>query len=203
MPTLLSINNKRIVAQLKRRKNMNIKEKEIVTLKRSLLMDTEEKLNKQVEMEGKSSAYYLSMASWAEMQGFSHSAKFLYDHAEEERGHMLKLFRYINEAGGHAIQPEITGIRQHFNSLREVFELILEHEIEVTKSINNIVDHCFNVKDFATFSFMQWYVTEQREEETVARRALEIFDIIGEEGVGLWTIDQEMGKLHATNDSEV
>jgi ferritin len=203
MPTLLSINNKRIVAQLKRRKNMNIKEKEIVTLKRSLLMDTEEKLNKQVEMEGKSSAYYLSMASWAEMQGFSHSAKFLYDHAEEERGHMLKLFRYINEAGGHAIQPEITGIRQHFNSLREVFELILEHEIEVTKSINNIVDHCFNVKDFATFSFMQWYVTEQREEETVARRALEIFDIIGEEGVGLWTIDQEMGKLHATNESEV
>lgn len=203
MPTLLSINNKRIVTQLKRRKNMNIKEKEIVTLKRSLLMDTEEKLNKQVEMEGKSSAYYLSMASWAEMQGFSHSAKFLYDHAEEERGHMLKLFRYINEAGGHAIQPEITGIRQHFNSLREVFELILEHEIEVTKSINNIVDHCFNVKDFATFSFMQWYVTEQREEETVARRALEIFDIIGEEGVGLWTIDQEMGKLHATNESEV
>jgi ferritin len=203
MANVLSINNKRIVAQLKRRKNMNIKEKEIVTLKRSLLMDTEEKLNKQVEMEGKSSAYYLSMASWAEMQGFSHSAKFLYDHAEEERGHMLKLFRYINEAGGHAIQPEITGIRQHFNSLREVFELILEHEIEVTKSINNIVDHCFNVKDFATFSFMQWYVTEQREEETVARRALEIFDIIGEEGVGLWTIDQEMGKLHATNESEV
>ena len=81
--------------------------------------------------------------------------------------------------------------------------MILEHEIEVTKSINNIVDHCFNVKDFATFSFMQWYVTEQREEETVARRALEIFDIIGEEGVGLWTIDQEMGKLHATNESEV
>lgn len=202
MPTLLLI-NKRIVIQLKRRKPMNIKEKEIVTLKRSLLMDTEEKLNKQVEMEGKSSAYYLSMASWTEMQGFSNSAKFLYDHAEEERGHMLKLFRYINEAGGHAIQPEITDIRQHFNSLREVFELILEHEIEVTKSINNIVDHCFNVKDFATFSFMQWYVTEQREEETVARRALEIFDIIGEEGVGLWTIDQEMGKLHATNDSEV
>jgi len=182
---------------------MKIKEKEIVTLKRSLLMDTEAKLNKQVEMEGKSSAYYLSMASWAEMQGFSNSARFLYDHAEEERGHMLKLFRYINEAGGHAIQPEVTNIRQHFNSLREVFELILEHEIEVTKSINIIVDHCFNVKDFATFSFMQWYVTEQREEETLARRALEIFDIIGEEGIGLWTIDQEMGKLHATKEPEV
>lgn len=182
---------------------MKTVDREIVTLKRSLLIDTEQKLNKQVEMEGKSSAYYLSMASWAEMQGFSNSAGFLYDHAEEERGHMLKLFRYINEAGGHAVQPEITNIRHNFNSLREVFELILEHEIEVTKSINLIVDHCFNVKDFATFSFMQWYVTEQREEETLARRALEIFEIIGEEGVGLWTIDQELGKLHATTDGSL
>ncbi len=176
---------------------MKTAEKEIVTLKRSLLVDTEKKLNKQVEMEGRSSAYYLSMASWCEMMGFTNSAKFLYDHADEERQHMLKLFKYINDAGGHAIQPEITGIRHNFNSLREIFELILEHEIEVTKSINTIVDHCFSVKDFATFSFMQWYVTEQREEETVARRALELFDIIGEEGIGLWTIDQELGKLHA------
>jgi ferritin len=177
---------------------MKSAEKEIVTLKRSLLVDTEKKLNKQIEMEGRSSAYYLSMASWCEMMGFSNSAKFLYDHADEERQHMLKLFKYINDAGGHAIQPEITGIRHNFNSLREIFELILEHEIEVTKSINTIVDHCFMVKDFATFSFMQWYVTEQREEETVARRALELFDIIGEEGIGLWTIDQELGKLHAS-----
>jgi ferritin len=181
---------------------MKNKEKEIVTLKRSLLFDTEEKLNKQVEMEGKSSAYYLSMASWADMKGFTHSAQFLYDHANEERQHMLKLFRYINDAGGHAIQPEITGVRHNFSTLREVFELILEHEIEVTKSINQIVDHCFAIKDFATFSFMQWYVTEQREEETLARRALELFDIIGEEGVGLWTIDQELGKLHAQVDAE-
>jgi ferritin len=111
--------------------------------------------------------------------------------------HMMKIFQYVNEAGGHAIQPEITGVRHHFNSLREVFELILEHEIKVTKSINSLVDHAFGVKDFATFSFMQWYVTEQREEETMSRRAVELFDIIGEEGIGLWTIDQELGKLHA------
>lgn len=182
---------------------MKVVDKEIVTLKRSLLIDTENKLNKQVEMEGKSSAYYLSMASWCDMKGYSHSANFLYDHAEEERGHMLKIFRYINEAGGHAIQPEIKDIQNSFNSLRDVFELILEHEVEVTKSINIIVDHCFSVKDFATFSFMQWYVTEQREEETLARRALELFDIIGEEGIGLWTIDQEMGKLHGKIETEI
>lgn len=175
---------------------MNIKDNEIVTLKRSFLMDTEQVLNKQVEMEGRSSAYYLSMASWCDMKGYSHSARYLYEHADEERQHMLKLIHYINGAGGHAIQPEITGIQHHFNSLREVFEMALEHEVQVTRSINHIVDHCFGVKDFASFSFMQWYVTEQREEETIARRALELFDIIGEGGIGLWTIDQELGKLH-------
>ncbi len=169
--------------------------KELVTKNRSLLKETEKLLNKQIEMEGSSSAHYLSMASWCEMKGYENSAEFLYNHSEEERMHMLKLIRYVNEAGGHALQPEINGIKHSFKSLREVFEQILEHEIAVTKSINTLVEHCFNQKDFATFSFLQWYVTEQREEETLARRALELFDIIGEEGIGLWTIDQEVAKL--------
>jgi ferritin len=168
---------------------------QIVTPKRSLTKETEALLNKQIEMEGRSSAAYLSMASWCETKGYETSSQFLYKHSEEERMHMLKLFHYINAAGGHAIQPEIGGIKHSFKSLREVFDDVLTHELEVTKSINNIVDHCFSIKDFATFNFLQWYVMEQREEETLARRAVELFDIIGEEGVGLWMIDQEIGKL--------
>jgi ferritin len=170
--------------------------KDLITAKRSLSEATEQKLNKQIIMEGKSSAYYLSMASWCETKGYINSSKFLYEHSSEERGHMLKLFSYINEAGGHALQPSISDIRHDFNSLREVFELILDHEIKVTKSIHEIVDHCFTSKDFTTFNFLQWFVTEQREEETISRRALEIFDIIGEEGMGLWHIDIELGNLH-------
>ena len=169
--------------------------KQIITKERSLTIETEDLLNQQIDMEGKSAAYYLSMASWCDMKGYSNSAQFLYLHSEEERQHMLKLFSYINNAGGHALQPETTGIKHQFKSLLEVFELILEHEIKVTRSINKLVDHCFNIKDFTTFQFLQWFVTEQREEETLARRALELFDIIGEEGVGLWTIDLEIGKL--------
>jgi len=171
--------------------------KQTVTSSRSLTQETENLLNKQIHMEGKSSAAYLSMASWCEMKGYATSSDFLYRHAEEERVHMLKIFRYINEAGGHAKQPEITGIKHEFNSLREVFDTILEHEIEVTRSINIIVEHCFNIKDFATFNFLQWFVAEQREEEILARRALELFNIIGQDGVGLWMIDQEIGKLEA------
>ncbi len=171
-------------------------ENQIITPKRSLTEKTEELLNEQIGMEGKSSAYYLSMASWCDTMGYVNASNFLYKHAEEERQHMLKIFAYINDAGGHALQPEVTGIKHRFESLREVFEAILGHEIEVTKSINKLVDHCFTIKDFTTFNFLQWYVTEQREEETLARRAVELFDIIGEQGIGLWTIDQEIGKLH-------
>ncbi len=167
-----------------------------INTKRSLSIETEKLLNKQIVMEGKSSAYYLSMASWCETEGYANASDFLYTHSDEERGHMLKLFRYVNEAGGHALQPEITNIKHTFGSLREVFEDVLKHEIKVTQSIHEIVDHCLSNKDYSTFGFLQWFVTEQREEETLARRALEIFDIIGEEGVGLWTIDQEIGKLH-------
>jgi len=168
-----------------------------VTTKRSITAETEKLLNNQIVMEGKSSAAYLSMASWCETQGFETSAAFLYKHSDEERMHMLKLFHYVNTAGGHALQPEISKLKHSFKSLREVFENVLEHELAVTKSINNLVDHCFKIKDFATFNFLQWYVTEQREEETIARRAVEVFNLIGEEGVGLWMIDQEIGKLEA------
>lgn len=169
--------------------------KEIITKNRSLLEETEKLLNDQIKLEGVSSAIYLSMASWAEIKGFENSSSFLYDHAEEEKMHMMKIFRYVNEAGGHALHPEITGVPTDFESLRAIFEQVLEHEIVVTKSIHNLVDHCFNIKDFTTFQFLQWYVTEQREEETLARRILELFDIIGEDGLGMWTLDQEIGKL--------
>lgn len=171
--------------------------KQTITPKRSITEETEKLLNTQIIMEGKSSAAYLSMASWCETQGFEISSGFLYKHSEEERMHMLKLFRYVNAAGGHALQPEISGIAHSFTSLKEVFESVLMHELEVTKSINSLVDHCFQIKDFATFNFLQWYVMEQREEETIARRAVELFELIGQEGVGLWMIDQEIGKLEA------
>ncbi len=170
-------------------------ERQQVTAKRSLTQETEDLLNKQIAMEASSSAAYLSMASWCEMTGYENSAQFLYMHSDEERGHMLKLFHYVNEAGGHSLQPEITGIKHNYNSLREVFETILEHEIAVTNSINEIVNHCYQIKDFTTMNFLNWFVEEQREEETIARRAVELFDLIGEDGVGLWTIDKAILSL--------
>jgi ferritin len=161
----------------------------------SLSQETEQLLNQQVGTEGKSSAHYLVMASWCDTQGYKDAAAFLYHHAEEERAHMLKLFRYINDAGGRAVHPEITEVQRDFESFRQVFELALAQETKVTRSIHRLVDHCLAVKDFSTFNFLQWFVAEQIEEEIVTRRAVELFDVIGEEGIGRYTIDKAIGAL--------
>ena len=168
---------------------------EVNKLKCALNKKSEQLLNQQVAMEENSSAGYLVMASWCDVKGYKHAAKFLYDQAEEERAHMLKLFHYINDVGGHALQSDITGIQHTFQSLREVFELTLAQEVKVSQAIHRLVDHCLTSKDFATFNFLQWFVAEQIEEETTARRILELFDIIGEAGVGLYMIDKEIGSL--------
>lgn len=164
-------------------------------LKCLLSPETEQLLNEQVGMEGKASASYLAMASWCDGQGYKHAADFLYQHAEEERQHMLKLFHYINDAGGQAVQPDIIDTQHTFTSFRQVFELALSHEVKVTQAIQLLVDHCLAIKDFSTFNFLQWFVAEQVEEELVARRAVELFDVIGEEGIGRYTIDKAIGAL--------
>ena len=157
---------------------------------------TEQLLNTQIAMEGDSSARYLAMASWCDTQGYKRAAAFLYRHAEEEREHMMKLFHYVNDVGGQAVHPDIVDVKHDFQSFRQVFELILAHETKVTQAVHELVDHCLAVKDFVTFNFLQWFVAEQVEEETLARRALELFDVIGEEGIGLYTIDRALGDLH-------
>ena len=162
----------------------------------------EQALNAQITLEGQSSHAYLAMAVWAETNGFDGTAAFLYTHAEEERQHMLKLMRFVNERGGTALVPALSVTQTTFNGLEQIFEMILEHETRVTASINDVVDTCLSLKDYTTHNFMQWYVSEQREEEMLSRRALELFDIIGEEGIGLWTIDQEIGKLEQAEPGE-
>lgn len=108
---------------------------------------------------------------------------------------MMKLFNYVNDRGGKAISPEITNIPADFESFRSVFEEMLEQEMYVTQQFNNIADKCIKLKDFVTFQFIQWFLEEQIEEEYVARRILDMFDVIGEEGTGRWEIDKHIPKV--------
>ena len=102
----------------------------------------EKALNEQIEKEASSSQFYLAMASWAEGQGLNGTAKFLYAHSDEERFHMLKLVKFVNERGGAAVIPGLSNPPTDFESLTRVFELLLEHELKVTESINDVVDVC-------------------------------------------------------------
>lgn len=152
-------------------------------------------LNEQISKESFASSYYLSMASWCDKSGLPGSKQFLYDHAERERAHMMKLFHYINDAGGHAMKHELKDPPFEFKSLADIFERVLKNEQAVTESINSLVDLCLKEKDHSTFNFLQWYVAEQHEEETLFKSVLDKIKIIGLDGRGIYWIDKEIGKL--------
>jgi ferritin len=152
----------------------------------------EQALNKQIELEASSSQFYLSMASWAEAQGLNGTSIFLYKHSDEERMHMLKLVHFLNERGGTAVIPALIKPPTTFESMTQVFESLLEHELNVTESINNIVGLCLDEKDFTTHNFMQWYVAEQLEEEALARTILDKLNMIGDDKGGLYLFDRDL-----------
>jgi ferritin len=169
--------------------------KDLLRLRTSLSEEIENLLNEQIKVEAHSSAVYLAMSSWCNRHGFDGSAGYFLKQSGEEREHMLKLFNYVNDLGGRALSPEITNVAQEYDSFRSVFEVALEQEIFVTKQFNRMADSCLKAKDFVTFQFIQWFLKEQVEEEYVARRALELFEVIGEEGVGRFEIDKQIPKI--------
>ncbi|MCE2681863.1 MAG: ferritin [Cryomorphaceae bacterium] len=152
----------------------------------------ESALNDQVQKEASSSQFYLAMASWAESNGLNGTAKFMYQHSDEERFHMLKLIHFINERGGKALIPSIEQPPKEFRDLENVFELLLAHEISVTESINNLVDICLQQKDYTTHNFVQWYVSEQLEEEALARTVLDKLRLIGGDKGGMYMFDRDL-----------
>ena len=152
----------------------------------------EDALNDQVEKEASSSQFYLAMASWAESNGLSGTAQFLYKQSDEERFHMLKLIKFVNERGGHALIPALAQPPKKFKDLTNVFELLLDHEIAVTKSINNLVDICLKEKDYTTHNFVQWYVSEQMEEEALAKMILDKLKLIGGDKGGMYMFDRDL-----------
>jgi ferritin len=149
-------------------------------------------LNAQIKMEGDSSQVYLAMASWAEIQGFEGISTFMYNQSDEERAHMLKLIKYVNQRGGEAkvsatLQPGLD-----LSNYKALFKQLLNHEYKVSESINNLVGITLDERDFATHKFLQWYVSEQIEEEANARYILDKINLIGDDKGGLYLFDNEM-----------
>ena len=160
-----------------------------------LAKEIENALNKQVRIEAESSQVYLAMAIWAEVKGLEGISNFMYDQSDEEREHMLKLIKFINERGGHAQVSELKAPNVIFNSFKEMFEKLLEHEIFVSQSINELVHISLENKDYATHNLLQWYVSEQIEEEATARTILDKINMIGDDKGGLYLFDRDIQQL--------
>lgn len=155
-------------------------------------------LNNQVANEAASAHTYLAMASWADiLPGLEGVAEFFYMQSEEERLHMLKLIKYINERGGVAIVPALAQPERNYKSLKKVFEMFFSSEKSVSESINELVELALNEKDYATHNFLQWYVAEQIEEEALARRLSEKLELIGEDKSGLYLFDRDIMSYRA------
>ena len=116
-------------------------------------------LNEQVSVEAQASYNYLAMASWCDKSGLQGAAKFLYRQSDEERQHMLKLFKYINESGGHASTPGIKQAQADYKSIGQVFELALNQEMDNTRCINSLAEICLKYKDYSSFNFLQWFIS--------------------------------------------
>ena len=164
-----------------------------------LSKNIETALNKQIRIEAESSQTYLSMACWAEVHGLEGIAQFMYTQSDEERAHMLKLVKYVNERGGHAQITDLKAPKTSYSTFKEMFEALYNHEIFVSESINELVHITFEEKDYATHNFLQWYVAEQIEEEATAKSILDKINLIGDDKGGLYLFDRDIQQLTVTS----
>jgi len=152
----------------------------------------EKALNKQVQIEAQSSAIYLSMASWCDRQGLEGAAQFMFRQSAEEHEHMMKIFNYLLEMDGQAIVPAISQPAQDFKNVPAMFKEVYKHEQFVTKSINDLSNLAAKEGDNSTTVFLQWFIDEQREEESLMRGILDKIRLIGGGPQSLYYIDKEI-----------
>ncbi|NLE34832.1 MAG: ferritin [Bacteroidales bacterium] len=158
-----------------------------------LTKKVEEFCNRQIEREGYSSNLYLAMASWAETKGMEGIAAWLYAQADEEKEHMLKFIKWINERGGTAIIPEFKKPPVEYEGVPELFAEVLKHEQYISASINEVLEVAIAEKDHATTNWIQWFVDEQVEEESSAQQIIDKLNLAGANAIYL--LDRDIMKL--------
>jgi len=157
----------------------------------------EKAINDQISYEASAINAYVAMGSWCERAGYEGSAAFFFEQAIEENTHMLKFVHYLNNAGAEAIIPATEKPESKFDSLEAIFQAGLKSEETVTKLINNLVEIAENEKDRATYLFLQWFVSEQVEEEILFQTILQKFDIFGRDKLAIYQIDQSLGSIRS------
>ncbi|WP_118953203.1 ferritin [Taibaiella helva] len=157
----------------------------------------QEGLNKQMTQEAWAAQVYLSYASWAADEGYNGIANFLFRHAHEERNHMMKFLEYILERGGKVRVDAIPKPPDDPTSVQTCFEKVFQQEVDNTAGIYKLVKLSHDESDWATWHFLQWFVQEQTEEETLALGLLDKIKVAGGENASadaLYNLDRDLGK---------
>lgn len=152
----------------------------------------EDALNEQIKKETYSAYLYQSLSAHATFIGLNGSANWFQIQVQEEISHAQKIYNYINERGGKVKLKAIEQPPFEFENITIMFEETLKHEEFITKSINELMDLAIAEKDHASQIFLQWFITEQIEEEDNVNEILNSLKLIGDSGNGLRMFDKEL-----------
>jgi ferritin len=152
----------------------------------------EEELNKQINAEFWSAYLYLSMSAYFEDKNLPGFANWMKTQYQEESTHAMKIFDYVNERGGIVLLQPIEKVKAEWQDAIEVFEDTLKHEQHVTGLINNLVNVAIEEKDHATNNMLQWFVSEQVEEEAAADEILQQLKMLQGKREGIFMLDREL-----------
>ncbi len=154
----------------------------------------EQALNDQINAELYSAYLYLSMAAYFEAENLPGFANWMRIQTQEETMHAMKIYDYVNERGGRVLLKPIAGPQTKWKSPLAAFEATYKHEQVVTGRINELVDLAIEEKDHASNAFLQWFVTEQVEEEQSADEIVQKLTLIKDSQGAMYMLDKEMGQ---------
>jgi len=156
-----------------------------------------EAINRQINSELSASYAYLAMSAYCECQKFTGAARWLRLQSQEEHMHAMKLFDFVLARDRSVDLLAIDRPKTDFRSVAEVFERALEQEQEVSRQIDTLYETAFNEKAFAAVAELQWFLTEQVEEEKTAREIVAKFKMVGNDAASLLDLDRELGARSA------
>lgn len=151
-------------------------------------------LNEQLNAELYSSYLYLSMAAYFESLSLKGMAHWMRIQAQEELVHVMKFFDFINDRNGRVMLTEVRGPKTEWNSPLEAFEESYAHECGISERVDNLMALANGENDQASSTFLQWFVTEQVEEESHVQSIVDKLKLVGDNGVAIFMLDGELGQ---------
>lgn len=151
-------------------------------------------INEQINKELYSSYLYLSMAAYFENKNLPGFAKWMHAQADEEREHGMKFFQYLLDRGGKVELKAIAAPEMDWKTNLDVFKQVQEHEAAVTASIYALYELALNEKDYPSQAMLQWFITEQVEEEKNAADIVQQLELIDARGTAVLMLDHQLGK---------